>query len=112
MAILQAVNMGLRFVLELCLLAALGYWGFQLDLGWPLRIAATIGAPLLTAVIWGLLIAPKASHRLTDPWRFVMEIVLFAVGAGALYLAGRPSAGAALFVIFLINRLLMILWSR
>ena len=66
----------------------------------------------LTAVIWGLLIAPKASHRLTDPWRFVMEIVLFAVGAGALYLAGRPSAGAALFVIFLINRLLMILWSR
>lgn len=108
MAVLQTINLGLRFVLELCLLAALGYWGFQLDRSWLIRIVAGLGAPLLAATIWGMFIAPKAANLLADPWRFALEIVLFALGAGALYLAERPSLAAALFIIFLINRVLMI----
>ncbi len=112
MALLQTINLGIRFALELCLLAALGYWGFSLDGGWWLRLVAGLGAPLLAAVVWGFWVAPKATHLLADPWRFGLEIVLFALGAGALILAGRPSLGAALFIIFLINRLLMTFWRQ
>ena len=64
MAVVQAINLGLRFVLELCLLAALGYWGFQLEQSWPVRILMGIGAPLLAAVLWGTFVAPKAGHKL------------------------------------------------
>mgnify|MGYP002622619668 CR=1 FL=1 len=107
MAILQVINLGLRFVLELCMLVALGYWGFQLDQGWLLRIVAGLGAPLLAAAVWGLLVAPKAANQLADPARFGVELMLFALGAGALWLAQRPSLGAALLILYLINRRLL-----
>ena len=47
----RVINLGLRFVLELCLLAALGYWGLQLEQSWLVRIMMAIGMPLLAAVI-------------------------------------------------------------
>jgi len=112
MAILQAVNLALRFALELCLLGALGFWGFSLGGGWPIRLTAGLGAPLLAAVVWGLFVAPKAAYLLADPWRFVLEFVLFALGAGALYLAARPSLAIALFLLFLLNRVLMMIWAQ
>ncbi len=112
MTILQAINLGIRFVLELCLLAALGYWGFQLDQGLLLRIVAGIGAPLLAATVWGMFVAPKAANQLADPARFGVELTLFALGAGALWLAERPSLGAALLIAYLINRGLMGLLAK
>src|SRR5689334_23481657 len=57
---LHAANLGLRFLLELCMLAALGYWGFQAGDGPVLKIVLGLGAPLLAAVVWGLFIAPRA----------------------------------------------------
>lgn len=112
MAILLGINLGLRFVLELCLLAALGYWGFQLDQNLLLRIVAGVGAPLAAAVVWGMYVAPKAANQLADPARFGVELVLFALGAGALWLAERPSLGIVLLVAYLINRGLMGLWAQ
>lgn len=112
MAVLQAINLGLRFALELCLLAALGYWGFQLERGWLIRIVAGLGAPLLAAMVWGMFVAPKAARLLADPWRFGVEIALFALGAGALYLAERPSLAAALLLLFLINRVLLMVGGQ
>jgi hypothetical protein len=49
-----------------------------------------IGAPLLAAVIWGAVVAPKARWRLPRPVRVVVELGLFGVGAGALAVARRP----------------------
>jgi hypothetical protein len=112
MAILRIINMTIRFVLELCMLAALAYWGFQLEGGWPLRLLVGIGAPLLAATVWSLLIAPKAKRRLTDPWRFVVELGLFGLAAVALMGAGRPSLAILLLVVFLINRLFVVLWGE
>jgi len=106
---LHLLNLGLRFGLELCLLAALAYWGFQLEQGWLLRLVATAGGPLLVALVWGTFVAPKASRPLQDPWRFALEIVLFGLGAVALVAAQRPAWGVALLLIFLANRLLLML---
>lgn len=112
MASLRIINMTVRFVLELCMLAALAYWGFQLDGGWLVRVAVGIGAPLLTATVWGLLIAPKAKRRLAEPWRFLVELVLFGLAAAALVGVARPSLAIALLVVYLLNRLLVILWGE
>jgi len=54
--------------------------------------------------VWGFWVAPKAVNQLADPARFGVELVLFALAAGALWLAGRPSLAAALLIIYLINR--------
>lgn len=42
----------------------------------------------------------------------MLELLLFALGAGVLWLAERPSLGAALLITFLINRGLMGLWGQ
>lgn len=107
MRMVAMLNLGLRFLLELCLLAALAYWGFQLEGSWLLRVGLALVAPLLAALIWGTFVAPKARRLLDDPWRFLLEIALFALGASALLAAQRPVLAAALFVIFLFNRLLL-----
>jgi hypothetical protein len=47
---LRSANLALAFVLELCLLAAVGYWGFHVQASTALQIVLGIGAPLLVAV--------------------------------------------------------------
>ena len=112
MTTLRIINMTIRFLLELCMLAALAYWGFQLDGGWLLRLVVGIGAPLLAATVWGLLIAPKAKRRLADPWRFLVELALFGLAAVALVGVARPLLAVILLVVYLINRLLVVLWGE
>lgn len=109
MKAIHLLNLGLRFGLELCLLAAVAYWGSQVEQGWPLRVAAAAAAPLLVALVWGMFVAPKAWRRLDDPWRLMLEVLLFGVGAAALVVAQRPAWGVVLLLIFLANRLLLML---
>ena len=66
MELLKNINLALAFLLELCMLAALGYWGFTLDQGLAIRVGAGLGVPLLAAVIWGVLMAPRAAIPLAD----------------------------------------------
>ena len=48
----QALNLALRFVLEVCALAALGFWGWsQTDAPW--RYVLILGVPALAAIAWG-----------------------------------------------------------
>ena len=54
------VNLTVAFLLELCALAALGYWGLRTASGPATKAALGIGAPLLAAVLWGLFAAPHA----------------------------------------------------
>lgn len=35
-------NLGVRFILELCTLAALGYWGVRTGTGWTVKIIMDI----------------------------------------------------------------------
>lgn len=104
---LALLNLGLRFILELCLLAAVGYWGFQLDSSWLIRVVAGIGLLLLVAVVWGIFTSPKAPFLLPEPWRFGLEIVLFGLGAAALLATNHTTLGIILGVTFLINRVLL-----
>jgi hypothetical protein len=78
-----------RFLLELCLLAALGWWGFETG-GWALGL----GAPLAAAVVWGMFIAPKARHPVPLAVWIGLQVILF--GAAALGLAAVASTSLAL----------------
>lgn len=43
------------------------------------------------AIIWGRFIAPKASLKLPEPYRFMLEIILFGVSSVALYVVDQKS---------------------
>lgn len=112
MLILKSVNLALRFFLELCALAALAYWGFQIDRGMGLRVIAGIGAPLATAVIWGTFISPKAPLLAPEPWRFLLELVIFSAAAAGLAAADRSTLAWFLMGVFIVNRLLLTFWRQ
>jgi len=61
---IKMLNLLVRFLLELCLLAAIGYWGFETHSSWGWKILLGIGLPLLIAVLWGMFLAPKSAYRL------------------------------------------------
>jgi hypothetical protein len=92
---LRAANDVLRFLLELCALAALAYWGFSISSG-AVQWVLGIGAPLAMAVVWGSFMSPKAPRRLHDPGRLVAEIVIFGLAAAALADADQLTAAIVL----------------
>ena len=100
----QALNLGLRFALELGALVALGYGGWQMDGPVWLRIAAAIGFPLLAVYVWGRWVAPKASHPIPDPQRLMPEWLVFGGATVALVLTGHVVLGAVLAVLAALNR--------
>ncbi len=73
-----------RFLLELCLVAALVVVGAAV--GWFLAVLL----PVALVVAWGWLIAPKSTRRLPDPQRLVLEIAIFIFTGIALAISGYP----------------------
>lgn len=101
---MQALNYTIRFVLELCALAALGYWGFTTGEDWAMKFLQGLGAPLLAAVIWGAFVAPKARRRAHEPWRLLIEIAVFGAASAALWAVGQPALAIALAAVYAFNR--------
>jgi hypothetical protein len=98
-----AVNLGIRFLLELAMLVALGWVGGEIGSSWPVSVLLAIALPVLAAVVWGMFIAPKAPRRLTDPAKLAVELVLFAAAAMGLAIVGHLVLAAVLAVAFVIN---------
>lgn len=93
MLIIKSANLALRFLLELCALAALGYWGFQAGQSLVVKIALAIISPLLAAVIWGMFVAPKASVPVSTPVWLLLQLAIFGLAV-------------------LVNSLLLYLWRQ
>ena len=101
-------NLGLRFVVELLGVAALGYWGFTALDGSTWRLTAGIGAPALLIVAWALVVAPNADNALAPRTRELIGTGLLLVAAAALARAGLPAPAAMLAVTVLVNQVLLI----
>jgi Protein of unknown function (DUF2568) len=82
----------IRFLLELAVIAGLAVAGAR----WSWLIAVL--APIVLVAIWSALVAPKARHRLSDPLRLGLEILLFAVAGTVIALAGYVIGGVVISV--------------
>jgi hypothetical protein len=105
---MRAVNLTLRFLLELCALAALAYGGWRLPGPVWVRIPAAVAFVAVAVVIWGRWVAPKGSHLLPDPIRLIPEWVVFGSATAALIATGHLVLGSGLAVLAAVNRL----WLR
>ncbi len=111
MELIKGANLALRFLLEIGVLAALGYWGFQVGSGWT-KVLLGVGAPLLAAVVWGVFLAPASSTRLSEPPRLILEIVVFASAAAALAATGHTALALAFALVAAVNRTLISVWGQ
>lgn len=109
---LKSINLAVRFLLELCVLAAVGYWGFKTNSSWFLKTLLGIGAPLLIAVIWGMFGAPKAANHLTGFSLLALELIVFGSGVAALYATKNYSLAWVFTAIVIVNRTLMFVWRQ
>jgi len=110
--LLKMINLGLRFLLELCILVIFGYWGFKTGRGIFNRILLGIGAPVLFAVVWGTFLAPNSPLRLVEPWLFLLELVIFALAGWVLYRTGKVKLTLTFSVVYILNKILMVIWRQ
>jgi hypothetical protein len=108
----KSVNLGVRFLLEVAALVALAIWGWRASDTAAVSIALAIAAPVAMALVWGRWVAPTASHRLDDPLRLGVEVVIFATAALALVAAGLPNLGIVLAGAAALSLTLMVLWEQ
>ena len=106
MPLLKALNLLVRFLLELSLLAAFGYWAFQIGSGWGIKIILAIGLPALIAIAWWL------AWKLSGTPRLALELSLLGSGAAALFASERQDLGWIYTTIVVTNKVLMVIWKQ
>jgi Na+-transporting NADH:ubiquinone oxidoreductase subunit NqrE len=99
----KTANLALRFALELCAFAALGYWGSQATSSTVSRIVLAIVTPAAAIVVWGLFVAPKATVKVSEAARWAIEVVVFVGAAVALVASGHVILGLVLGAVAVAN---------
>ena len=107
----RGVALTVRFLLELALLAGAAAVAWRLVGGWA-GIVVAVAAVLAIAVVWGLLLSPKANVRLPEAAKLGIETLLFALVAVGLAATGLWIVAAAGFAIWVIHRLVLAATSR
>lgn len=109
---LKSLNVAVRFLLEICVLISVGYWGFKTGSGWFFKILLGIGAPLLIAIIWGTFGAPKANMQLHGLMLLALEVIVFGSGVAALFATKNYSLAWGFAAIVILNKILMFVWKQ
>ena len=112
MAALKGINLALAFLLELVMLFAFGYWGFQTGDSAVVHWLFGLGLPIIAIIIWSIYNAPQSKRRLPRTPRTILEVVMFALAALALVAAGQTTWGIIFIVVVLINQLLLYVWKQ
>lgn len=100
---MKAINLAVRFLLELCALAAMAYAGYHTPLLEAGRVALAIAGPLALAVLWGLFAAHKAKYPPSRFWKALLGVVLLESAAVALVLVGQGVLAAVFAAVILVN---------
>ncbi len=112
LAATKNANLALAFLLELCVVAALAFWGFLTGTGTLTKIALGIGVPVLAIIVWALFGAPRGPWHLTGIWYLLLKIIFFGSAAVALYAAGQHVLGIVFALIFVVNTVLLYVWGQ
>lgn len=104
--IFHGANLALAFLLELCALAALGYWGFLTGSGAVAKISLGVGTPLLAVILWGVFAAPRApvSAPFVKPGA---QVMVFGSAVVALYATGHSGLAVSFALLIIANSILV-----
>ena len=102
------LNLTLRALLELGIVLAFAYWGFQAGTSTAGKIVLAIAAPVVGFGFWGMVDFHQAGS-LSEPLRLLEELIISGLAALALYLAGQHVLGWALALLSIIYHVLVYL---
>ncbi len=109
---LKTINFGIHFLLEICAVAAIVFWGFKTGTNGLAKILLGIAIPLLAMAIWGIFRVPNdpgpAAVAVPGIIRIGIELGLFAFSTWALVSSGKPTLAWIFGGITLLNYLLML----
>ncbi len=80
--------LAIRFLLELCLLAAFAWAGYRIAPPGA-ELACGAAAAVCVALIWGIFLSPRRRVEIGSAGRLLIEIVLFAMASAALMVGGH-----------------------
>lgn len=100
---IASLNLALKFLLELCALAAFAYAATHVGHGVAAETVAAVLAVLAGAAAWGTFAAPRARRRLAMPGRAVFELAVFLLAAVLLALVHQVALAIAFIVIVALN---------
>ena len=103
---MKAANAAFRFLLEVCSLVAIGYWGFTSADG-VMAFVRGVGVPMLMVGVWGTFGAPGAPLRAAPPVRLALLAVIYGWAVAALASTGQVTLAVALGVASLANTVLL-----
>jgi len=110
--ILKNINLLLRFLLEITVLVSVGYWSFNLYVNWIMKIIICLFTIVVISTVWGSFIAPNSSHQIKMPYRLLVELLIFGIGVGAFYFAGRIRWSILFAGLVLVNLFFLFLWKQ
>lgn len=96
------------FLLEICMLLSLSYWGFHNHASYLYGI----GLPLLAALLWGIFAAPKSKNRLQMPYRMFFSIGFFWISGILLYETGLTLYAIAFMIVAFISGILAYIFEK
>ena len=111
MGALKGATLVLRFLLELCALAAVAYWGSRVSSTIAVNVVVGVAAPLLLAAVWGLFLAPKSSRHPDPPGRWLLELLVLAAAVAALAASDLAFLAALLGVVAILDGMLLQIWG-
>ncbi len=103
MNLVKYCSMTLAFFLELAMLAAFGWWGFQQGNNSLAKYAVAASLVLLASVLWGIFAAPKSKRRLTFIPRLAFQLCMFLTAAFLLHKTGQQSLAIGLAALAVVN---------
>lgn len=94
MSAVERLNLMLRVLLELGVVAALAYWGIHTGAGTAAKVVLGVFAPVVGFGFRGAVDFHRARHA--KALRLLQELAVSGVAAGALFGAGAHALGIAL----------------
>ncbi len=110
--LIKSVDLALRFLLELCALGALGYWGFKTGSTTLAKIGLGLGVPLVAAVVWGVFVSPNAPVQLPGLLALILQVLVFGSAAAGLAATGHRTLAGIFALVVVANALLMYVWGQ
>ncbi len=105
---LAGANLALRFLLELCGLAAAAWWGFHLLPDGPMRYVLALLAAAVVGVFWAIVVAPKASNPIAPLPRVLIGSGVLLLTAIGLWATDQPVLAGEFAVLILLNTIVMV----
>ncbi len=79
----------LLFVLELCAVAGLAWWGFTVDSASWMRVLLGLVTPAIAILLWALFAAPRARIRVSPTAVVAVKAVVYAAATVAIAATGH-----------------------